>query len=165
MTIHDEIRRHLDRDLFLLISEFPGEETPRTMFLSREVQEIVLEAATDRYMALVKAVLDNFVAGGFITVAGDPFRKPSSAILARVDPVELEVFSFRVFDPRPQIRVLGCFSERDTFVALSWNYRQDFNWNAERDGCLAEWGRLFNGIPPHSGANLNEYLSHNFDVV
>ncbi len=61
-----------------------------------------------------------FIAGKVISVGWDPMKKGVSAFMARLAPVEDEVWDIRSRDPSPGIRVLGSFSERDVFVALLW---------------------------------------------
>jgi len=114
-------------------------------------------------------VLDEFTDGGFITIAENPRDKEASALLARVEPAEDDVFDFRCLDPKPGIRALGCFAEVDVFVALTWEYREnlenDDDWSAEIARCKSEWKRLFCDLPPFKGAKLNEYVSYNFRAV
>lgn len=87
--------------------------------------------------------MDEFTDGGFITVGEDPRQKDATAILARVDPIEEEIFSFRCLDPKPGIRALGCFAETDTFIALTWD-------------C---------DLPPFKASTLNGYVSYNVRAV
>ncbi len=108
--------------------------------------------------------LDAFSEGGEISVAEDPHKKPPDAMLARVDPVADEFWSIRITEPEDTsgIRALGAFAAKDTFVALTWDYREhigeDFN-DAVADAREA-WRDLFGDEPPFSGENLDEYLSN-----
>ena len=147
-----------------------GEETPRTVFVSEEVAEIVIPPSAKtwegRRHARLRALLDGFTEGDFITIAEDPHDKAASAILARVDPVGEEVWDFRCLDPNPGIRVFGCFAETDTFVALTWDYRENIeDWAAEVVRCRTAWTTLFCGLPSFKGKILNEYISYNFRAV
>jgi hypothetical protein len=171
MSIWDLINSHLGKELFCLFSEFESDETPRTVFVSREVADLVLGDWDDSPLgtrhARAKAVLDDFLVGGFVTIAENPFDKSTTAMLARVAPVEDEIFQFRCLDPVPGIRILGCFSELDTFVALTWDYRENFGdeWPERVNECRAKWKELFGDTPPFKGKNLNEYVSYNFKAV
>jgi hypothetical protein len=171
MSIHDVVRAAMDREIFLIPSEFLGEECPRTVFATLEVAEMVLGPWEDtrdgRRHKSARGVLDHFTEGGFLTIAQDPFRKDSQAILARVDPVDREVWDFRCLDPNPGIRILGRFIGLDEFIALTWDYRENFDefWATKIDECLDEWKRLFGDIQPHSGGDIGEYISFNFDTV
>jgi hypothetical protein len=61
--------------------------------------------------------------------------------------------------------VFGRFSEPDTFIGLTWNYREILDWNEEVHGCKEEWNKLFPHIPPFVGKALNEYVTYNATAV
>jgi hypothetical protein len=90
-------------------------------------------------------------------------------ILARVHPVQAEVWDFRCLDPIPGIRVFGCFAETDAFVALTWDYRENIEdasyWEEQVSRCREEWQKLFGGLAPHHAQELDEYVSYNFRAV
>lgn len=173
MSIRDEINAHLAaKRLFHLTSAFLGEDAPRDVFVSVDVAELVLHMPISggregRRASNARALLDGFIEGDYVTVGEDPFDKNATCIMARVDPVKAEIFDFRCLDPNPGLRILGAFSERDTFIALTWDYRENFdgNWHEKVADCQAEWRRLFGNIPRHSGANINEYISSNVRSV
>lgn len=106
--------------------------------------------------------LDAFLEHSEMTVAEDPRRKPSDALIARVDPVEDEFFDFRITSPYPQIRAFGGFAEKNVFVIVTWNYRDAIkdNFDGEVARCKTEWQKLFGNTPPFKGKNLDEYLSN-----
>lgn len=139
------------------------------MFVSQEVNEIVWPPFPNNWEgkrhSKVRALLDSFTEGDVISVAEDPYDKAASAILARVDAVEAEVWDIRCLDPSPGIRVFGRFSEPDTFIALTWEYRENVDWPTETARCQAAWRALFGAIAPHSGSALHEYISYNFYSV
>jgi hypothetical protein len=172
MSIRNAINNLDGRELFCLPSMFPGDETPRTVYASIEIAELVMWREPDdtregRMAFNARGLLDDFVEGAFITIAEDPFDKDAKCILARVDPVAHEFWDFRCLDPNPGLRILGGFSELDTFIALTWDYRENFdgNWERKVSECGDEWRRLFKDIPPHGGKSLNEYVSYNFRAV
>jgi hypothetical protein len=120
----------------------------------------------DRRHSRLRALLDGFTDGSFVTIAENPHNKQARAILARVDPISEEVWDFRCLDPNPGIRAFGCFGETDTFVALTWDYRENIDdWPAEVERCKVEWKKLFCNLSPHSGKTLNEYVSYNLRAV
>lgn len=139
------------------------------MFVSKEVLEIVAGPWSDNWdgmrLSRLRALLDGFTEGDFITVAEDPFDKEACAIIARVHPVSEEVWDFRCLDPRPGIRAFGCFAETDTFIALTWDFRENLedeeHWGTEVDRCKKEWQKLFGELPPHQGKELHDYISYN----
>lgn len=146
---------------------------PRTVFVSQDVMEVVMPPFawgwTGRRHQSLRALLDAFTEGDFITVGAAPRNKAPSAIMARVEPICAEVWDFRCLDPKPGIRVFGGFSEVDTFVALTWDYREniedDAYWTAQVHDCKAAWQDLFGRIPPHSGDSLDAYISYNAAFV
>jgi len=89
-------------------------------------------------------------------------------MLARVDPVDSEIWDIRSIVPRPGIRALGGFIRKDTFVALTWQFRENLatsdDWSAEIGRCRDAWRDLFGSKTPFSGASLDEYLSSFYAV-
>jgi hypothetical protein len=155
--------------LFCLSPWLPGEETPRTMFVSKEVYGIVRPPFTNdgegRCHARLRALLDGFVQGEDISVSEDPRNKPTDTILARTDPISAEVWDFRCFDPHPGIRLFGRFSELDHFIALTWDYRENVDWNREIARCQDTWRDLFGGLDPLIRRNIDGYVSSGFHLV
>lgn len=169
-SIREAIKSHEGRTLFCLPSALLGEETPRTVFVSNELHEIVNGPpwpATweGRRHANLRALFDGFTEGDWITVAENPFDKDGRAILARVAPAEDEIWDFRCLDPRPGIRAFGRFSEPNTFIALTWNYREIVDWSREVKRCKAEWQRLFYHLPPFMGKTVDEYITYNAEAI
>lgn len=114
-----------------------------------------------------RATLDAFLEGAEIAVSEDPFGKPPETTLARVHPVGKEVWDIRSIEPHPGVRCLGCFLEKDLFVALKWDYRENIgseDWNFIIDECLDLWKNIVKTKPPLSGKSLDDYLS-NYYVV
>jgi hypothetical protein len=72
-------------------------------------------------------------------------------------------------DPNPGIRALGFFAEVDTFVALTWNYRENIEgasgWINEVTSCITKWQELFGTLSPHKGNTINDYVSYNIQAV
>jgi hypothetical protein len=118
-----------------------------------------------RRHANLRALFDGFTEGDWITVAENPFDKEARAILARVAPIEEEVWDFRCLDPRPGVRAFGRFSEPNTFIALTWNYREIIDWTSEVERCKAEWQKLFGALPPFVGKTIDEYLTYGAEAV
>ena len=114
----------------------------------------------------LRADLEMFVDGSVVSIADDPYKKPKAAYMARVDPPRDEVFDIRSRDPKPGVRVLGCFADKDIFVALAWDFRENLGGPASREWrdfierSKAEWRKLFNPYPPHKGATLHDYASN-----
>lgn len=173
MSIQREIDKCIaDGRLYRLPSLVTGDETVRTMYVSTEVLGAVTPPfAEDRdgqRLSELRQTLDSFLEGGEFSVAKDPYSKPSDAMLARVDPPELEIWDIRSVAPIPGIRVFGSFLELDTFVALTWDYRENLDepsaWDAEILRCAEEWKLRFGNMTPLKGASLDEYLTNYYAV-
>ena len=110
-------------------------------------------------MADFRQTLDAFTTGEQITIAEDPFKKPNEAFMARISPVELEVFDFRSL-VGPGIRAFGCFVEKNQFLALTWDYRENIsNFEFECKRCRAALQQICGSAEPFSkGEQLHDYL-------
>lgn len=115
--------------------------------------------------AAVAQYFDAFSELNMITVSENPHRKPPDVMLARVDPENDEFWSMRIVDPEETagIRVLGAFCAKDSFVALTWDYRENIlDFDAEVKGVKESWAGYFGAIKPYSGSCLDDYLT-NYD--
>jgi len=154
---------------------FPGAESKRFMLLTAEIREAIAgpweSVAEERKLSELRGHLDAFVEGRRISVAPDPYRKEKTAYIARVDPVEKEIWDIRKTDPNPGIRVLGSFAETNVFVSLAWEYRSQLDgpggplWEAFIQRAEHAWKRLFQTLKPHSGADVSDYISEKFFLV
>lgn len=166
------VATHEGKRLFHLPLLLPGEYTMREMVVSDEVREIVTPPWPENYEGLrwsgFRGELDAFTRGEEFSVAEDPFNKPGYAMLARVHPVSDEIWDIRSTDRNPGIRGLGAFGGKDFFIALLWDYRENFedasHWTSEIERCKAKWGELFATIPRFKGASLNDYISNYYAV-
>ena len=149
-------------------SRLTGNETVSTLWVSQEIWEAVTPPyPVERAVRLseFREFLDGFLEGGRFSVAEDPDRKPSDAMIARVHPVKDEFWDFRVTAPKPGIRAFGAFAAYDTFVLLTWEYRGDIrDFDAEVERCKCDWAQRFNAVAPFKGKRLNEYLSNYYAV-
>ncbi|MCX7361149.1 MAG: hypothetical protein NTV97_04610 [Alphaproteobacteria bacterium] len=116
-------------------------------------------------LAEFREFLDAFLEHGEFTAAEDPDRKSSNAMLARVHDVKDDFWDFRVTAPHSGIRAFGGFAAFDTFVVLTWEYREMISdFDAEVAACKEEWHRLFGPITPMKKGHLNEYISNYIPV-
>jgi hypothetical protein len=166
MSIRRQIRELVTRkELFCLQSSMFGEETARTLFVSEVVHDAITPPFPVNFAHLhseFRQTLDGFLEGGEMTVGDDPRTKASDALMARVTPVIDDLWDFRITSPYPQIRAFGGFAEKDTFVLVTWEYRDaigsDFDSEVKR--CKIEWQKLFGQTPPFHGSHLHDYLSN-----
>ena len=177
MSITDDIKAcvamHDGERLFHLPLHLPGGYAMREMVISEEVRDIATPPWSETHEGTrhsgFRGDLDAFTRGDEFSVAEDPFKKPHYAMLARVDPVGNEIWDVRNTDPRPGIRGLGAFGGKDFLIVLTWDYRENFegdadHWATEIDRCRAKWNELFGSIPRFTGASLDEYLSNYYAV-
>jgi len=170
MSIRSQIAQLVGRkELFCLESQDWGPDTPRTLFVTPEVLRAItppFPATPAGLHAEFRQQLDAFLELGFMTIGEDPKTKASDALMARVAPVEWEFFDFRITSPYPAIRAFGGFSERNTFVIVTWQYRDviDKDFDAEVLRCKHEWEKLFGRTPPFKGKSIDDYLSNNLPV-
>ncbi len=177
MSITDDIKAcvatHEGKRLFHLPLFLPGAYTLREMIVSDEVREAATPPWPENYEGLrrsgFRGELDAFTKGEEFSVAEDPFKKPGYAMLARVHPVSDEIWDIRSSDPRPGIRGLGAFGGKDFFIAIVWDYRENFDedadhWTSEIERCKAVLNELFGSIPRFRGASLDEYISNYYAV-
>jgi hypothetical protein len=173
MSIRAEINYWLDparQELFEVAPTVPGDPLERFMFASRDVNRLISGPwadVTEEYRCgRLWAATDMFVTGALITMAlDDPYKKPKTTYMARLDPPRDEVWEVRVLDPKPGIRVFGRFAECDAFVALTWAPREALpnsqEWRDAREGCKVEWRKLFPTYNAVTGDSVNEYVSVN----
>src|SRR5262249_14419515 len=136
----------VEERLIELPSPFLGYETARTMYVTPDILRAVSKPfpsephLAERHFEF-RQWLDSFSEGGYLTVAENPHSKPWDAMMARVDPAEWEFFSIRVTDPEqtPGIRSLGGFSAKDEFIALTWDLRENIDFDAEVAIVEAAW--------------------------
>ena len=137
------------------------------MVVSNDIMAVVdapfPETDMGQRLAELRQMLDAFSEGGQLSVSEHPYDKPPDTHLARVDPVSLEFWSIRVTDPEETagVRVFGAFADKDTFVALTWEFREHIQLFDEEVKAVKEaWEDLFGSEPPLSGERLDEYLSN-----
>jgi hypothetical protein len=113
--------------------------------------------------------LDGFTLGNYWTISEEPYSKPGHVMLARVDPVEEQVWDFRCLHPPDGMRALGCLRGTDQFLVLEWYYRENLetsrDWLDAVARCKTTWRELFDDLPPHSGGSIHDYVSDNFRIV
>jgi hypothetical protein len=155
--------------LFFLPPLLPGISVVREVFASEEVYAVAQGPwpADQRghQFARMRGYLDTWTEGLRVSVADDPYKKPKSTFMARLDPVADEFFDIRCIDPYPGIRALGAFADKDLFfIALTWNDRPVLNtdriWRDEIERTKATWRKLFHPYRPLKGANLHDYASN-----
>jgi hypothetical protein len=147
-----------------------GSELVRTIFASPEVYYDASppfpENFTGYRLGEFRGNLDAFVKGGWISIASHPFNKGPMADIAPVDPVGLRIWDIRSLSPLPQIRCFGGWAEQDTFIALTWQWRDDIeDFEEEARECRRGWDKLFPGTEPFKAETIDGYIKKRYRVV
>lgn len=171
MSIQDELNsRCAEGRLFYLPLARTNLQTVRYLFVSPELYRFVATGpwenkAEEKRGGFLRADLDDFTRGAILTVEWNPFEA-RAAYFGRLDPTTAEVWDIRSRDPRPGIRVLGSFADKDTFVCLLWFLRKEWEdrhcrkWRDARVQASTEWRNLFPSYETLKGENIHDYLSN-----
>jgi hypothetical protein len=172
MSIRVEITTRLaEGRLFLLSPAMRSEPVVRCVFLSKEINDLVHGPWENKDAAEVfgkfRADLDSFLAGRVISVAKNP-RKAKTAFLNRLENERGKVWEMRQRRPKPGIRILGGFAEKDIFIGLTWSPRAPLlgygsrNWRDAIEESKVSWRNLFLTWPPMGDqkADHNDYVSN-----
>lgn len=156
------------------IEPLSGRPPIRTLYVSTSVRDAILtgpwanQEIENRLRGDLRADLDSFVTCALMRVS------LSAKVFAAEDMKRLtdvyEVWTFKSRNRR-QIRVFGRFAGYDMFFATNWQWRDTLGnnkkspqWKAEIKKCQDEWRSLFSILSPHTGDDINEYLSVAEDV-
>jgi hypothetical protein len=169
MSIRERIRAALDKGLFCL-PPADGGELARTLFVSQEVFDSVRGPFPENFdgyrLGMFRATLDAFTRGNWVSIASDPYTKKPWAYFAPVDPRDLDIWDIRAIAPLPQIRCFGAWAEKDTFIALTWRWRDDIDdFAAEAREARQTWDEIFAPDVPYRGATIDDYIKKRYRVV
>lgn len=152
----------------------PGSPALRTIFVSPDLNKLILGPWDNERIEIranrLRANFDMFISGMRISVGRLPYKKKKYAYMSPIDPPADGVWQIRSRDPKPGIRVFGSFSEKDVFVALNWDFREDLGgpesreWRDARERCKAEWRKLFHPYNPYTGDTPHDLISNTFLV-
>lgn len=146
----------------------PFDSIVRTMVMSREVADAVPPCAdAEKRCARVRADLDAFVVGGLMSMCLEPFEATGERFGLLYKP-SYGIFDVRCCDPRPNIRILGGFADRDLFVALAIHPRSRPPLGDGRSAAWAdaihvtrnEWRDLCGTEQPLTGSAEDVFLSN-----
>jgi hypothetical protein len=118
MSIDERIAELLDKELFAVEPLFGG-RVVRHILVSKEVWDLIDRPPKKWSVrcAKIRADLERFVTGDEIKVCRVPF-KADGAYLGLLDPTTSGIWDIRCVDPTPAVRLIGCFADKDVFVAL-----------------------------------------------
>lgn len=172
MSIRERIKARIreveGKGLRHLPSSIASDLRVRDVFVSDEVWEMVTPPWSENWEGQrhqsFRGSLDAFTRGEEISVSENPFEKRWSTFLARVHPIEKEVWDIRTFEPNPGTRCFGHFGDRNLFITLTWQYRENLeggkDWDDEVSYFVSEWKKLFCNIPPFIGRTVDDLLSN-----
>jgi hypothetical protein len=184
MSINGWINHLIDEErLHLLKPVFESDEAGRTLLVSPEIWRLIEGPwATEAWGARcskLRADLESFASGAEIHTCTTPF-KARDADLGLLAPVEDGVWDIRSRNPRPGLRLIGQFIERDTFVALipasrskatehlahgPLNDRDSPEWRAAIRVCTVLFRSLFHPYVPIGGDDIRDVLSSSYNPI
>jgi hypothetical protein len=176
MSIRDEINARIEEGrLFCLKPLNSKDQKRRTVLMSQEINAIVCGPWPDGPMgarcARLRGDLENFITAEFITVCLKPFKARDEQI-GRLDADE--VWDLRSQEPKPGLRILFRFAEKDVLVAFTclprsvpvpWLLRlpllgqESREWRNAILECKREWNLLFPAYQPLKGSTVDDYLT------
>jgi hypothetical protein len=172
MSIRTQIA-HLCKAEALHAFPFGPQRGPRHLFVSTDVLKTIVDGSTwdssieGKLYVRANTRLEAYAWHAEIPFALDPSDKEPRAAFARVSPVELGVISVRAWtqNRKHHIRVFGCFSEKDWFVALTPEFRTGLDFDKAAEQCRDAWDKLFGDYSPHQGGSVHDYLSSDVTPV
>jgi hypothetical protein len=145
----------------------------RTVVLSREIHDHLMgpwvDGDEEATFQRLRADLDDFIGGEPVTVASNP-RKAKSAFLNRLEECGGKIWELRQRKPKPGIRLIGGFLERDFFVGFHLSARLSLGefgseaWGIAIRDTKAAWRKQFLTWPAIGDAckldgSIHEYIS------
>jgi hypothetical protein len=183
MSIYDDIQLAQDRgDLMPLKVSFDSDPQSRVMLLSKDVYGLLYgpfkTESHEIRAGMLRANLESFVRGLEVSMCLIP-KKAKSAEFGLLGPESKATFDYRSRAPKPSLRILGHFVERDTFVALTWWPRRvkvdwsdkeplgndDRRWRDAITDCNEKWWQILPNCVPISGSKGEKYVSAKLHIV
>jgi hypothetical protein len=116
------------------------------------------------YQKELRADLDAYTKGEYRTVRLR-HRKGSNSQLARLESPNEEVWEVQIRGTKPQIRAIGRFACKDSFVAFFWKPHDELTteeqWRQAKIRCQTEWMNLFF---PSAPVRVDDYISNGVPV-
>jgi len=164
MSIRDAIKTQFTEGrLRLALPSAPGEAAQRAMFVTDDVWAQIFgsegDHAWEQRVGRLLADLDVFI-------TGQPIHPKYLYLLFPPGEGVWEIKSVR---PRPSIRILGQFAERDVFIVTCIALRerlggwQSQEWKTARRAAKASWRRLFPSYDPLTVTDVHAVVSGAID--
>jgi hypothetical protein len=170
MSHQDQIKRRISelegsstKELHYFEPEIPL-TVKRHLVMSSDVRRAIRDdfpMAYDGHAALLDFFL-RFANCDRFAVSEDPDDHPPYTEIARNRPVGWELWDFRVYAGKQSIRVGGGFADKDTFVAITWDYRKSIgdDFDSFVEETRSTWDDLFAPLTPFKGVTFHDYLSN-----
>jgi hypothetical protein len=173
MSIREVLEARLADKSLVLVRPIRGGSKKRKVYVTPKVfEQLDPQTASDEYSSSaghLRAWLDGFTKGRQLRVGE---RRSRTCDMKRLDPGKDEVWEIRKQD-QPSVRLFGRFLAKDIFIVTNMELVSNLfgvewrrgklpfwpNWGREIRNCKAAWRVMFYPYEPHSGSNLNDYLS------
>ncbi len=170
MSISAEITNRVQEGRLHLLQPIMAPDegaSPRQMYVNEEIYSLLVgpwhNEEWEERCGYLRADFDRFMQGGIIPIAEHPLLGGKNAYMRQLFRFREEVWEIRSRDPKPSIRVLGRFADRDVFIALNWWHRTDLGgptdraWRDAIVGCKTEWKKLLPTYEPKSSGDDDDY--------
>lgn len=166
MSIATEIQDRTNRgDLIAIKPLVDSDPQDRQIFVTPDVYKMLVGPWQNERQQIewfeARAIMDSFVAGRLISASS---VRNSDVQLKLLDTSPRCLWELRATKPRPGIRLLGLFAQKDCFIILNWRERPFLKnrrlWNEAFRECRAKWTGLFYTYGPLEEVNCNDYISN-----
>lgn len=144
----------------------PGLAVKRHLVMSSDVRAAIIDDFPNEYdrHAAMLDFFQTFAEQGLLSVSANPDEHPPDTMVARNRPVSWELWDFRVYAGKQSIRVGGAFACKDTFIALTWDYREAIGDDFDQFviDTRSAWDDLFAPLLPFKGSAIDDYLSNHY---
>lgn len=153
-----------DGRLIFRAPNVPSQGVRRDVFVSRQLNDFIefneIDTSFERASGRAMAKIDAFASGKAVVLALDPHSKSPATMVARNSPWQRGVVDLRVTSYTPDVRLFGCFAEKDVLILLTWAPKTELHYGTQISRCRSVWDSLFPEHEPLIGTKHDEYLSH-----
>ena len=170
MSIEEKIRELCkSSDLTLFEPPFRNSGADRYVYAGGEARTFLnwdgsLDPKFESVSGQSLSLLDRFSNGSYVTVGMDPHDKDSYCHIARVDPIDQGIFSYRVRDPEPTVRIFGGFVMLDVLILLTWHERENCDFPFEAKRCRQAWDQILPEHPPITSDEIEYHVSKHYNI-
>lgn len=171
MSITTEIEDRTNRgDLIAIKPLMDSDPQDRQIYVTPDVYNMLIgpwkDERQEREWMEARAIMDSFVAGRLISASS---VRNSDVQLKLLDTSPRGLWELRATNPKPGIRLLGLFAQKDCLVILSWRERAFLRssrrrWSEAFRDCKSKWNGLFYTYVPMEESNCDDYISNIHNV-